>query len=102
MKKKRSSKKYSGFTLVEMLIVLLVIAVLVLLFVPNLSKQREGINQKGDEAFRQVVTTQIELYEIDNPGQTATFELLTTGKYLTNKQVKRVNDMGLSIADFTP
>ena len=36
MKKKQ---KYAGFTLLEMLIVLLIISVLILLFVPNLAKQ---------------------------------------------------------------
>ena len=38
MKKKQ---KYAGFTLLEMLIVLLIISVLILLFVPNLAKHKE-------------------------------------------------------------
>ncbi len=37
--KKLKSLKVKGFTLVEMLVVLLIISVLMLLFVPNLTKQ---------------------------------------------------------------
>lgn len=36
--KKLKSLKVKGFTLVEMLVVLLIISVLMLLFVPNLTK----------------------------------------------------------------
>lgn len=35
-------KPMQAFTLLEMLVVLLIISVLMLLFVPNLSKQRES------------------------------------------------------------
>lgn len=39
--KKLKSLKVKGFTLVEMLVVLLIISVLMLLFVPNLTKQKK-------------------------------------------------------------
>ena len=48
MKKKQ---KYAGFTLLEMLIVLLIISVLILLFVPNLAKHKETVDKKGNEAI---------------------------------------------------
>ena len=38
--------KVKAFTLVEMLVVLLIISVLLLLFVPNLTKQKEAVNDK--------------------------------------------------------
>lgn len=41
--------KVKAFTLVEMLVVLLIISVLFLLFVPNLTKQKEAVNDKGKE-----------------------------------------------------
>ena len=50
MKKKRTPY-YSGFTLIEMLIVLLIISVLVLLFVPNLSRYRNHVDQESREAI---------------------------------------------------
>ena len=49
--------KHQGFTLVEMLIVLLVISILILLFVPNLSAQRTVIDEKGNAAIVKVVET---------------------------------------------
>ena len=38
--------KVKAFTLVEMLVVLLIISVLLLIFVPNLTKQKEAVNDK--------------------------------------------------------
>lgn len=64
--KVQSKKGYQGFTLLEMLIVMGVIAVLVLLFVPNLTSQKQGIDAKGDDAFRKAVETQVELYYLEN------------------------------------
>lgn len=89
MKKK---KKYSGFTLIEMLIVLLVIAVLVLLFVPNIAGKSDKINTEGEEAFKQVVTTQVELYVLEKSPKESdkiTLELLAKDNYLTAKQVSQ-------------
>ena len=62
--KKLRKKSVEAFTLVEMLIVLLIIGVLMLLFVPNLSKQKEAIHEKGDAAVVKVVESQKELYEV--------------------------------------
>ena len=42
--KKLNTLKVQAFTLVEMLIVLLVISVLLLLFVPNLTKQKDAVS----------------------------------------------------------
>ena len=53
MKLKKATVK--GFTLVEMLIVLLIISVLLLLFVPNLTKQKDAVNDKGKAAVVKVV-----------------------------------------------
>ena len=44
--KKLRKKSVEAFTLVEMLIVLLIIGVLMLLFVPNLSKQKRLYSMK--------------------------------------------------------
>ncbi len=50
-----------AFTLVEMLVVLLVISVLILLFIPNLSKQKETVKNTGNGAVVKVVNSQAEL-----------------------------------------
>ncbi|BAK29225.1 exogenous DNA-binding protein ComGC [Streptococcus pasteurianus ATCC 43144] len=62
--KKLRKKSVAAFTLVEMLIVLLIISVLMLLFVPNLSKQKDVVREKGDAAVVKVVESQMDLYEL--------------------------------------
>ncbi len=93
-------KKYAGFTLVEMLIVLLVIAVLVLLFVPNLTGQRNKINTQGDDAFRKVVVTQVELYTQNEdesiPGNQLSLDNLVKKKYLTKEQQTKALKIGFT------
>ncbi|MDW0112190.1 prepilin-type N-terminal cleavage/methylation domain-containing protein [Sporosarcina saromensis] len=44
-------KSQKGFTLIEMMIVLLIISVLVLIAIPNVTKHSSTIDQKGCEAF---------------------------------------------------
>ncbi|MTD42340.1 prepilin-type N-terminal cleavage/methylation domain-containing protein [Erwinia sp. CPCC 100877] len=82
MKKKEG---YSGFTLLEMLVVLLIISVLILLFVPNLSKHKEGVDKKGNEAVVKLVETQMDLYHMDK-NQTPTLEQLLNEQYITKDQ----------------
>ncbi|GAB6255138.1 hypothetical protein PSKAS_06600 [Peribacillus sp. N1] len=40
-----------GFTLIEMLIVLLVISILLIITIPNITKNQSTIQSKGCEAF---------------------------------------------------
>ena len=55
-----------AFTLIEMLVVLLIISVLLLLFVPNLSKQKDVVKQKGNQAIVKVVESQAEIYQLNH------------------------------------
>ena len=83
MKKKQ---KYAGFTLLEMLIVLLIISVLILLFVPNLAKHKETVDKKGNEAIVKIVESQIELYTLEKNKTPSLNELVNEG-YITKEQV---------------
>jgi len=86
---KKSSKK--SFTLIEMMIVLLIISVLVLLFIPNLSKQKDTVSEQGDEAIVKTVETQIEVYEINNNKKITDSklkELVTPEQYKVYKKYK--------------
>lgn len=80
-----------GFTLVEMLVVLLIISVLMLLFVPNLSKQKDVVQEKGNAAVVKVVESQMELYELEHH-QSATVQDLESKGYITEDQAKAYND----------
>lgn len=61
-------KNNHGFTLIEMLVVLMVISVLIILIVPNLNSNSENINEKGCEALTAVVQAQVDAYYIDSGG----------------------------------
>ena len=70
-------KLHAGFTLVEMMIVLLIISVLVLLFIPNLAQEKDTILNKGNHAIVESMKTQIELQEF------------STGKPVTEEYINK-------------
>lgn len=80
-----------GFTLVEMLIVLLIISVLLLLFVPNLSQQKDKIKDTGNAAIVKVVESQAELYELSGADQASLSKLVADGS-ISQKQADAYND----------
>ncbi|MGG5316908.1 competence protein ComGC [Enterococcus sp. AZ071] len=80
-------KKLEGFTLLEMMVVLFVISILLLLFVPNIMKQKDSAQGKNDESIAKVVETQMEVYELDT-GIRPTLEVLVDEGYITDKQKK--------------
>ncbi|WP_102263571.1 competence type IV pilus major pilin ComGC [Mesobacillus jeotgali] len=74
-------KNQKGFTLIEMMIVLLVISVLLIITVPNISSHSSNINTKGCEAYMKMVEAQVQAYKIDK-NKTPTFAELHGGGYL--------------------
>ncbi|MDQ0975873.1 prepilin-type N-terminal cleavage/methylation domain-containing protein [Neobacillus niacini] len=50
-------KNEKGFTLVEMMIVMLVISVLLIVTIPNVAKHNTNINTKGCEAYVNIMDT---------------------------------------------
>lgn len=59
-------RKQQGFTLIEMLIVLLVISILLIITVPNIVKHQQSIRNKGCDAFVKMVQAQVQSYQIDH------------------------------------
>jgi competence protein len=84
---KLKEAKTKAFTLVEMLIVLLIISVLLLLFVPNLTKQKDAVNDKGKAAVVKVVESQAELYSLDKNEEASLSKLEVDGR-ITAEQAK--------------
>lgn len=72
-------KKEKGFTLIEMLIVLLVISVLLLITIPNVTKHNASIQEKGCEGLINMVQAQVSAYEIDNKKTPTQAELVSDG-----------------------
>lgn len=58
-------RNQKGFTLVEMLVVLLIISVLILITVPNVTKHFETVDTKGCEAYIKMVQGQVEAYKME-------------------------------------
>lgn len=85
------NKIVKGFTLIEMLVVLLIISVLILLFVPNLSKQKDAVKNTGNGAVVKVVTSQAELYQLEHTDEPTLSKLVSSGN-ITQKQADAYND----------
>lgn len=83
-------KDESGFTLVEMLLVLLVISVLIILIIPNIASQSENVQNTGCEAQVRMVQSQVEAYTLNEgaPPQAIT-DLVP--EYLQESQVRCQN-----------
>lgn len=87
--KKLFPKKQPGFTLIEMVIVVAIIATLVLLISPNLLSQKEKADNRSQDAFVSTLQTQIQLYREDHDNTDPTsFKQMTDEHYLTADQQK--------------
>ena len=89
-------KNEDGFTLIEMTIVIMVVAALLLLIVPNVGKVTENTNSTTSEAAVSTVESQIILYKMENPDDTldgnALLEKLVKDKYITQRQLEAYQD----------
>lgn len=54
-----------GFTVLEMILVLLVITIIVLITIPNIAEKKKIIDNVGCKALIEVVNSQILTYELD-------------------------------------
>ncbi|OLS41707.1 competence type IV pilus major pilin ComGC [Bacillus sp. MRMR6] len=74
-------KNEKGFTLVEMMIVMLVISVLLIVTIPNVAKHNANINDKGCEAFVKMVEAQVQSYQMKH-NKIPTLQQLIEGGYV--------------------
>ena len=88
----RSNKK--GFTLIEMLLVLFIIAVLLLLILPNMNAQKGKVQDQGDQALLKTYESQTALYQMQNDtSETPSIDELLAEKYLSPEQAKRLKNI---------
>lgn len=93
-------KKQPGFTLIEMVIVVAIIATLVLLISPNLLSQKEKADVRSKDAFVSTLQTQIQLYREDhNDTVPTTFKQMTDEHYLTADQQKKAEKNNFTIEE---
>lgn len=79
-------KNEKGFTLIEMMIVLLVISVLLIITIPNIAKHNTNINNKGCEAYVKMVEAQVQAYKMDHNEYPENIGVLITDGYLKSDQ----------------
>ncbi|RSL30942.1 prepilin-type N-terminal cleavage/methylation domain-containing protein [Salibacterium salarium] len=60
------TREQLGFTMIEMMVVLLIITVLLLIAVPNLMKNNEIAQSKGCEATVKLIQSQVGAYEVEH------------------------------------
>ncbi|RRK09545.1 prepilin-type N-terminal cleavage/methylation domain-containing protein [Lactiplantibacillus garii] len=98
---KKSAAPQRGFTLLEMVVVLAIIALLMLIVIPNLNDQRKTASQRSDAALKQVVHNQAEMYANDtgNPINDVTLEKLRDGAYLNSNQYSRASTKQIKPVD---
>ena len=97
IRKKEIKKKNAGFTLIEMLIVLMIITVLLILFVPNLAKQADSIDAKGNEALTKVIETQCEMYYLDHNKRPTKYEELKEEGYISEEQMEKAKKLNIEV-----
>ncbi|MEW9500409.1 competence type IV pilus major pilin ComGC [Jeotgalibacillus marinus] len=86
-----------AFTLIEMVIVLLVISILLVVSLPNISKQSSEINSKGCQAFQQMVQAQVESYRMSMKSVPESMEELQNSGYLREDELTCPDGRGLEI-----
>lgn len=85
---KLKSQRRSGFTLLEMAIVLFIISLLILIVIPNLSKQRKNATGIHSKAMVNVIQTQADLFQNEQGRNPASLNELYKNQYLTTSQLQ--------------
>ncbi len=75
-------RKRKGFTLVEIMVVVFIIALLSAIAIPNLLSARRTANESAAQAALKILSTCIETYAITNNGNYVPADNTTTDTYL--------------------
>lgn len=94
MKKMQCQK---GFTLIEMMVVLLIISVLILIAIPNVTKHSATIDEKGCQAYIKMVQGQVEAYRIDKKAVPVDVADLVANNYLNVGETTCPNGRAIEI-----
>ena len=99
------TKSQKGFTLIELMVVIAIIAILAAILIPNFIHARAQAQTSGCEANEKQIATALEEYAVDNdgsygPGGTVTSTLLGT-QYLGVTPTDPVNKSNYSVTTAT-
>lgn len=88
-----------GFTLIEMLIVLLIISVLLIITIPNIAQHQSTIRHKGCEAYVKLVEAQVQAYYLDKGDYPGSLEELINTGYLNEETNTCPKDEEITISN---
>ncbi len=71
-----------GFTLIEMMIVLMIISVLLLIAVPNMTKNNAIAQDKGCEATIELLQAQVAAYQVEHRSLPSSLAVLVEKGYV--------------------
>src|SRR5690625_3017116 len=92
-------KNEKGFTLIEMLVVLLIITVLILLIGPNLGSKTGDMHDDGCDAWIVTGQAQADMYELDKASKVDSIVTLVSDGYITAEQQTCQNGNSLSVTN---
>lgn len=92
-------KNNKGFTILEMMIVLSIIALVFLLTLPNIQQKEKIIRSKVCEALIEVANAQILLYEVENLSPPKSMSDLISKGYLKDTQRRCPNGDTIEISN---
>lgn len=87
-----------GFTLVEMMVVLLIISILLVITIPNITKHNSTINNKGCSALEKMIEAQVQAYEMDIGKPPASLNDLKTSGYINEEQTTCPNGKPVTLS----
>ncbi|MGL5979249.1 MAG: competence type IV pilus major pilin ComGC [Erysipelotrichaceae bacterium] len=88
-----------GFTILEMMFVLGIVALLFLLTLPNIQQKQTIIDDKGCEALIEVVNAQILLYQIEHLEPPTSISDLISEGYLKESQRRCPSGITIELSD---
>ena len=92
-------KNNRGFTLLEMVVVVIIISILFLLTIPNVSRVITSVDSKACKALTKVVDSAIVQFRLDYGSEPHSLGDLVNGGYLEPDQIRCSNGSSLSIED---
>lgn len=83
---KKLLKSQEGFTMIEMMIVLLIMSILLLIAVPNMTKSNTVVKQKSCDATVKLLQSEVAQYEMETNTPLTDLQVLVTGGYVDQIQ----------------
>jgi type IV pilus assembly protein PilA len=101
--RQRMSRDESGFTLVELLVVMLILGLLIAVAIPTFFNQKQKANDADSKALAHTTQTAMETYATDHQGSyaTATLPLLNNIEGTVPNDPAQIAISGLTAANYT-